>query len=395
MLFKQCGALQTLAFNRKNVLALSAAILLSIQGSGFARAQTVFDARAEKASGVAMANTADATVTYEENGTLSEELNVPVYTWKKAAGQPRGVILAVHGLAMHGKAYDQLGRTLAEKGYVVVSTDLHGYGSYIGSNHKYCDQGESHCKEKTNYCRSFADLSAMVKNLKQRYPSVPLFAVGESLGGALAIRLAGTHPDLIDGLVLSAPALRHHTFIDPNLITDASLCMTNWRHQVDLNPFVKRYSSDDPRIIEEILSDPMARRRLSAYELLQVSNCVHKTVPYVSRISPETPVLVIQGGADRCVKAEAVMLLLSQLRSTDQTVKWFHHRGHILIETSYIKPDTMDSVVGWLESHVNNPQMQAKYGHGGDIAAGIIPEPQVGLAVNAMLYGSRDVSLHR
>jgi acylglycerol lipase len=392
MLFKQSGSIREFSFNKKNFLALCTAIFLSANGCGMALAQSLPDAFAADNS---TAKAATAAVTYEEDGPLSEDLNVPLYTWKKSGVPLRGVILAVHGLAMHGSSYDHLGRTLAEKGYLVVSTDLRGYGSYINSSHKYCGQKDVDCKEKTNYSKSFEDLSALAKNLKQMYPAVPLFAVGESLGGALSIRLAANHPELIDGLVLSAPALRHHSFIDPNLMADASLCMTNWRHQLDLTPFVKRYSSDDPRIIDEVLADPMARRKLSAYELLQVSNAVHKTEAYVSRISPETPVLVIQGGADRCVKAGAVMILLSHLRSTDQTVKWFHHRGHILIETAYIKPDTMDSVVGWLDSHVNNADMQAKYSKRTGIVAGIINEPQVGLAVNAVLYGNRDLALHR
>src|SRR5262249_35456709 len=160
--------------------------------------------------------------------------------------------LAVHGVAMHGKCYAQFGRELASRDYLVIATDLHGYGRYMDSNHRYCDKTE--CKEKTNYDRSFEDLSALATELKKTYPSVPLIAVGESLGGALVIRLAAANPDMIDGLILSSPALRHHSFIDPYMVANASLCMANMRHQLDLTPFVKRYSSDDPRIVEEVLA---------------------------------------------------------------------------------------------------------------------------------------------
>lgn len=339
----------------KTLLTLLVASIVSAQSS-VVKAQST----------VEPVSTRTSAINYEENGSLSRQLGIPVYEWRKSGIAPRGIILAVHGLAMHGKSFDKLGISLADQGYLLVSTDLHGYGKYFESGHKFCS--DEQCKEKTNYDTSYDDITRLATTLKKRYPLVPLFGLGESLGGAMAIRLAASHPELIDGLILAAPAIRHHACIDTNMVATASLCVANPRHQLDLTSFVKRYSSDDPRIVDEILADPLSRRTLSAYELLQASKAVHKTISFVPLITAETPVLVIQGSADKCVKAEAVMLLLSQLKSTDQTVKWFHERGHILLETSYIKPDTMGSVIGWLDTHVDSSDMQAKCHRNGTIA---------------------------
>jgi hypothetical protein len=46
-------------------------------------------------------------------------------------------------------------------------------------------------------------------------------------------------------------------------------------------------------------------------------------------------------------------MLMSRLKSQDQQVRWFEDRGHILIETSHIRPDTMQTIVGWLNEHNN------------------------------------------
>lgn len=372
MLFKRNSLLQKFSVS-KALLTMCVAAVVSTQ-SVAVQAQTALEGSVAKtAPKPARASLCDAAMAYlpgatnyVENGSLSQQLGIPVYEWRKSGVVPRGIVLAVHGLAMHGKSFDKLGSSLADEGYLLVATDLHGYGNYFEAGHKFCSDDE--CKEKTNYDRSYDDITRLATTLKKRYPLVPLFGLGESLGGAMAIRLAGSHPELVDGLILAAPAIRHHAFIDTNMVATASLCVANPRHQLDLTSFVKRFSSDDPRIVDEILADPLARRTLSAYELLQASNAVHKTISFVPRITAETPVLVIQGSADRCVKAEAVMLLLSQLKSTDQTVKWFHERGHILLETSYIKPDTMGSVVGWLDSHVSSAAMQAKCQRHGTIA---------------------------
>lgn len=371
----------------KNILAFCAASAMSAQLCGAALADTSFLGTATTAGAATKAginasmgigsdmaygtrtNTADGTISFREGGNLSHQLDMPVYEWQKQGVKPRGIVLTVHGLAMHGKCYSTFGRKLAEQGFIVVSTDLRGYGKYQSAGHQFC-KATADCKEKTNYDRSFHDIARLAHALRERYPSLPLFGVGESLGGAMIIRLAADNPELVDGLVLSAPAIRHHSFVDPYVVADASLCMTNPRHQLDLTPFVRRYSSDDPRIVQEVLEDPLARRHLSFYELLQASNTVHKTASYISKIPVDTPVLVIQGSADRCVKANSVMILLSELRSNDQTVKWFHERGHILIETAFIKPDTMEAITVWLDSHASSTAVQAKCDRDRDVILG-------------------------
>ena len=97
---------------------------------------------------------------------------------------------------------------------------------------------------------------------------------------------------------------------------------------------------------------------------------MRKTGSYVSEIPNNKPVLVIQGGADRCIKASAVMVLLANLQSTDQTVKWFHERGHILLETAFIKPDTMAAVVNWLNAHTESQSLQTAHATLTDVVAG-------------------------
>ena len=68
------------------------------------------------------------------------------------------------------------------------------------------------------------------------------------------------------------------------------------------------------------------------------------------------PVLVIQGKEDRILKASAVLKLLARTKCTDQTVCWFNDRGHVLLETAFLKPDTLKTVDSWLLEHVGEAQ---------------------------------------
>ena len=99
--------------------------------------------------------------------------------------------------------------------------------------------------------------------------------------------------------------------------------------------------------------DPLLRRRLSTNELYASRRCINKTLEFVPNISADKPVLVLQAKDDQVVRADAVVMLMSRLKSQDQQVCWFEDRGHILIETSHIRPDTMQTIVGWLNEHNN------------------------------------------
>lgn len=308
----------------------------------------------------------DSLVVYQEDGKISEQLNMPIYSWTAPHVPPRGIVLAAHGLAMHGKSFDRLGRTLAAEGYMVYATDTRGYGRCVDDS-RACKV--RNCKHKVDYAKSYNDLVRLSRTLRELHPSLPVFGIGESMGAAMCIRLAACNPELVDALVLSSPAVKRRSLIDPYLLVNAGIVMSNPRAQLDLMPFVRKYCSDDPRVIEEKERDPLLRRHLSAFELLKATVEIRKTISYVPNVNPETPVLVIQGSADRVLRPDAVMTLLSKLPSKDQTVKWFSHRGHILLETDYVKPDTMEAVVSWVNAHASSPMVHSMVEQSSDYLA--------------------------
>lgn len=281
-----------------------------------------------------------------DESEVSRATQLPLSLWTDAQVRPRGVVIAIHGLLMHGLAYDAMARTLASRGFVVVAPDLRGCGRWLLAE-RAADRSRL-----LNYERSYRDIVAIARRLKADYPGLPLFLVGESMGADLAIRVAAQEPDLVSGLVLASPAIKGRLLILPRVFYEVVSVASHPLRAVDLTPYVRRCASDDPRVPEEILSDPLARKRLSVLELWRSLSTVKRTLCLVKQIRPATPVLVIQGSADRTLKANAVMLLLARLRSVDQTIKWFPDRGHILLETAYLRPATMQVVEGWLDSHV-------------------------------------------
>jgi len=287
-----------------------------------------------------------------DHGVLCRELKLPVYEWSDQTKNEQGVVIAVHGLMKHGASFDKLGDYLADKGYVVVAQDLRGYGRWRDEKEKFQDG------DKISYEKSYEDLVNLAARMRSLHPNQPMFCIGESLGADLALHLAGVRPDLTDGLILSSPAISHHHSICKQMVVDAAKFCTNPKRELNMEPYIKTYTSDDPRITDEALNDPLVRRSLSLKALLGSRKTMKETLTYVRNIPPHIPVLIIQGSADKIVKADGIVDLMTNLKSKDQTVRWLDSRGHVLLETSYINDNTLETISGWLTQHM--PHVQVK-----------------------------------
>ena len=119
----------------------------------------------------------------------------PMKSWLPSQA-PRAVIIALHSFGDFSAAFDQLGPWLADHGYAVFAWDQRGFGDNPHAGHW---PGAKALED---------DVRFHVRQLHQQYQA-PIYLLGESLGGAVAINVAGHDPQLpIAGLILAAPAVR-------------------------------------------------------------------------------------------------------------------------------------------------------------------------------------------
>jgi alpha-beta hydrolase superfamily lysophospholipase len=290
---------------------------------------------------------AKADVLHTDNGQLTSSLKTPIHEWGDPQVAPKGIVIAVHGLMKHGGVFDTLGRRLVASGYSVVAPDLRGYGHW-------CTDGRPKCDRRISYKKSYEDLVSLTEHLHKKHPNLPIFLVGESLGADLTIHLAAEHPELVRGLVLSAPAIRHFHSVLPIMISDMMLVAAKPNRQIDMRPFITTFTSNDPRVINESLKDPLSRKTLSFGDLLQSRKMMKSTLKYADHVPATIPVLIVHGSGDRLIKSSSVIVLMMHLHSTDQTVKWYDQKGHILLETAFAPEATLEAIDSWLHSHMPN-----------------------------------------
>lgn len=134
----------------------------------------------------------------EQAGELRAADGVRLHFRSWTADDARAVLLVSHGHGEHGGRYAELARHLAERGITVHAMDHRGHGRSGGQR--------GHVDRFGDYVR---DLEAWRREVTAKLPpETPVFLLGHSLGGLIAIRHLQTHPEAgFRGAILSAPLL--------------------------------------------------------------------------------------------------------------------------------------------------------------------------------------------
>ena len=123
--------------------------------------------------------------------------HLPLRVWLPD-GEPKAVMVALHGMNDYRAFFDIPGPKLAAAGIAVYAYDQRGFGAAPGPGGWF---GEAAMQD---------DFFAMLRLVARRHPGKKLFALGESMGGAV-VMTALTRPqaDLptLAGVVLVAPAV--------------------------------------------------------------------------------------------------------------------------------------------------------------------------------------------
>ena len=126
---------------------------------------------------------------------MADGVRLPLHAWQPE-GSPRAVMLALHGMNEYGRSFaEDAAPWFTGAGVALYAYDQRGFGGTaprgVWPGHETLAQ----------------DAISAAGLIRARHPGLPLYMLGESMGGAVLV-LAGSKAPIADGLVLSAPALR-------------------------------------------------------------------------------------------------------------------------------------------------------------------------------------------
>jgi len=259
-------------------------------------------------------------------------------SWRPVSEEPRAVLIVVHGLRDHSTRYGELAEHLVGQGFAVHAFDLRGHGHSEGVR-VHIDSFEEY----------LTDLGLFLERVRQREPGRPVFLLGHSMGGAIVTLFTVEKKPDIQGMVLSAPALKPGADVSKALIATTKVIggvLPNLK-VLELDP--KQFSRD-PAVVKENETDPLIFQQggpaRTASRLLGALNTISERMEEVS-----TPVLVMHGTADTVTDPEGSKALVKSARSTDKTLKLYHGLYHDLLHEPE-KAEVIGDVAQWLKERV-------------------------------------------
>jgi lysophospholipase len=228
----------------------------------------------------------------------------------------RAVVVIAHDVCEHGGRYGNVVDSIVAMGYPVVAPDHRGHGR-SGGERALIDDVEA----------AAADLGTVIDQARGDHPGVPVFLLGQGMGGALGIALALRRP--LDGLILAAPML---TPPRPSPVDATAL-------------------SRDPEVVRAFETDPLVHHGpIPGQTVAALSEEVATFKARAKELA--LPFLLMHGYADRLADPEASRAFHAAAGSNDKIlVLWEGLFHEIFNEPPEDREEPLERLARWLDEH--------------------------------------------
>lgn len=251
---------------------------------------------------------------------------------------PSAVVCIVHGYAEHSSRYTKVVHRLLENNFAVYTYDHRGHGKSEGLR-AYIPR----------YTTLYDDLRLMREKIKSHFPDLPLFFLGQSMGGGLLTYAAIKDSDFADGMVLCSSAIKvkhKHPIINLLFGWFSSTLIP----KLEIPKFMFSLDPKDlsriEKEVEDYEKDPFnyhgGMRNRTGWELLKAMSFIQRRLGRVL-----TPFLVMHGDQDRIADAEGSKRLYERAACEDKQIRIFEGAYHELF-FDLTESEALDLTTQWL-----------------------------------------------
>ncbi len=249
---------------------------------------------------------------------------------------PKAHIALVHGIGEHSGRYPTVAAHFPARGYALHGFDLRGHGRSPGQR--------GHI---TAWSEFREDVRAYIKVISAQAEGKPVFIYGHSLGGLIVLEYVLHYPDLLKGVIASAPAVGQ-SGVSPVLVF-LSRIMSRLIPTFSLATGLDASAvSRDPAVVNGY-TDPLVHSYASARFGTEFFAAVEWTNAHVPDLN--LPLLIIHGEADRIMPADSSRVFIERVSSPDKTRIVYnggYHEPHNDIQHTQV----MQDIEAWLEKHL-------------------------------------------
>lgn len=235
-------------------------------------------------------------------------------TWEVSRSE--AALLVVHGIGEHAARYQELAGYLAGHGISTFALDLRGHGKSEGRR--------GHVRRFDVLLQDLDRFRREVQGLVE--VDVPLFILGQSMGGLITLRYLEEYEHPVNGAVITSPWLGT-AMPTPRwkitLGTAMNRFAPSFPFRTRLRPELLSHDADKVRDYEE---DPSVHDRITPRLYMEMSTAMGRVFQRSDRL--DVPLLFLFGGDDQIVDVQKGIAFARSLQGEDITThvaeKAFH-----------------------------------------------------------------------
>ena len=300
----------------------------------------------------------------------SKDGNTEIHTieWKPE-GEVKAVLQICHGMVEYIRRYDEFAQFLCGEGYYVVGNDHLGHGKSIQAKSEY-----GFFNEKYGNACVLGDMHTLRQRTEKKYPGVPYFMLGHSMGSSLLRQYIQMYGNGLSGAVLMGTVADHKKAA---LLFGKRLCRVmaafrGWHYRskmVDnlvLGAYNKKFKpartradwiTSDNENLDMYVADPLCSfmSTVNAYYNVFSGMIGIQRKESVYMIPKGLPVLFVSGADDPVGEfGKGVRKIYEKYRAAgirDVTLRLYTGDRHeILNETD--REQVYKDLLGWFEKHI-------------------------------------------
>lgn len=253
-------------------------------------------------------------------------------------GEPKAVIILVHGYDEHSGRYAYFAEHCTARGYAVHSIDHWGHGKSDGVN---------------GFVPAFSvyhdGVDALIAQLPEAHAQLPKIMVGHSLGGLIAATYLLKHQSSFVGGVLSGPAIKAAD--EPSaFLRFISRLLSKILPKMGVIALDASGVSRDPKVVADYEADPLVSgTKISArlgYEMMKQMDLVQTEASKIS-----LPLLLMHGQSDRLTAVEGSQFLHANIGSAEKHLKIYPDLFHEIFNEPE-KDQVLTDMTDWIDARL-------------------------------------------
>jgi alpha-beta hydrolase superfamily lysophospholipase len=263
---------------------------------------------------------------------------VKLYCQEWLPRELQALMILLHGAGEHSGVYSDIGEECLRRHIGLIAPDLRGFGKSDGVR--------GHIQRFQEY---LDDMTALIGRVRKRFPAVPLFLLGHSFGGLIAIRFAQVYPDMVKGVILSSPALGMRIRLPYPLKKAAELI--SWiAPSLPVDPFKWK------RLQSVLLADPSDIDRDPLFTTQYTPRWFHEFLQNGARALSEaakcsSPLLCLCGQLDPLTDLRVVEKFFQSAGSADRAYVVFSEGRHRPLHEHY-REEALRNIFQWITTRL-------------------------------------------